>query len=295
MQTAIEIQKPGGVEQIQVVQKSIPMPQADEVLIRVEATGVAFADVVMREGLYPEVPAKALTPGYDVVGVIERVGAKVTDRQPGERVLALTRTGGYAQFALAKAALLVPCPVDIPAAEAVALVLNYVTAYQMLVRIARVRAGDCVLVHGPTGGVGEALVQFGNLFGCKVYGTVSQRKLQQLANPPGFIPLHYQQQPFEKVLKEMEPDGVDAVFDAIGGHHLKRSYEALSQGGKVVTYGMSTAIENGRRNLLRALSGIARSLFVPVNLLADSKGVHGYNIWNLANAKPEWFQQDLQR
>lgn len=295
MQTAIEIKKPGGIEQIQLVQKAVPVPQADEVLIRVEATGVAFADVVMREGLYPNVPRKQLTPGYDVVGIVEQCGAQVSHFKVGQRVVALTLIGGYAQFAIAKAKFAVACDASIPAPEAVAMVLNYVTAYQMLARIARVQSGDTLLVHGPTGGVGEALVQFSALLGCKTYGTVSNRKLQQLDSQPGFTPLNYQQQPFEEALLKYEPDGVDVAFDAIGGKHLKRSYAALRMGGKVVTYGMSTAIDNGRRNLVRAITEVMRSLFVPVDLLADSKGVHGYNIWNLANARPDWFQRDIQQ
>lgn len=294
MQTIIEIERTGGPNQIRLSRQPIPRPGSGEVLIKVEAVGVAYADVMMREGLYPGVPSRRLTPGYDVVGVIEETGDAACALRCRQRVVALTQTGGYAEYTLAAAALCVPCPTDIPAEEAVAMVLNYITAYQMLTRIARVRPGESLLVHGPAGGVGEALIQFSQLLDCRAYGTVSRRKLTQLQTPLPFVPLHYQEEPFEQQIRQFEPEGVDAVFDPIGGLHLKRSYEALCLGGKVVSYGMSSALTDGRRNLPEAAWQILRSAFLPMRMLAVSKGIHGYGVWRLAKERSDWFRQDMQ-
>lgn len=309
MQTVVEIRKTGGVGQLELVKRPLALPGPAQVLIRVEATGVAFADVMMREGVYPVRTAqdirqgtnkmgrsnKGLTPGYDVVGVVENVGDGVSHVTPGQRVVALTQTGGYAQYVIAEAALTLPCPDDIPAPEAVALVLNYLTAYQMLTRSARVRPGETVLIHGAAGGVGEALVQIAALLECKSYGTVSERKLAGLPGNPGFTPINYQKDPFESEIRLYEPEGVDAVFDAIGGQHLKRSYAALRLGGRVVTYGMSTSIGRSRRNLPRAAIELLRSVFLPLTLFVDGKGVLGYNIWETAVTCPQWFTEDLSQ
>lgn len=291
-QLRIEIEKTGGLDKLRTVSSPLPSHNARQVLIKIQYAGVAFADILMREGLYPDVPRKQLTPGYDVVGEVVAVGDEVHDLQPGQRVVALTQTGGYAQFIAVDQMLVVPCPENLPAQEAVALVLNYTTAYQMLNRLARLQQGERVLVHGAAGGVGSALVELAHLQGAKVYGTISARKRRQW-DTAKFIPVDYEKQPFLETLATLEPGGIDIVLDGIGGTHLKHSYKTLSAGGRVVSYGFSTSIRNGRRSLFSAFREIIVSLFSPIRLMSDNRAVMGYNIWTLARSKPEWFREDM--
>src|SRR5262249_17405789 len=131
--------------------------------------------LMMREGIHPETPPVPFTPGWDLVGVVDRLGDSVSGIEPGHRVAALPITGAYAEFVCLPQRELVPVPAGLDAAEAVSLVLNYVTAYQMLHRSAHVRAGQRALVHGAAGGVGSALLQLGRLAGLEMYGTCSSR------------------------------------------------------------------------------------------------------------------------
>ncbi|ARU58031.1 alcohol dehydrogenase [Oleiphilus messinensis] len=293
-----KIIRPGGVEQIRLVNEPLRPPAENEITIKIEASGVAFADVLMREGLYPGVPRKMLTPGYDLVGRVERKGKSVEDFNVGDRVIALSQTDGNAHFINTATTLVCPCPESIPAPVAVALILNYVTAYQMLHRLARIKPNETVLIHGLAGGVGSALMQLALHADAQVYGTLSQRKWDSLdcmlTGNERLTKIDYQSEPFEAAIKRHCADGVDVVFDAVGGQHLKRSYQTLIPFGRVISYGFSTAIHNGRRNWLKAGNGILKGLFSAVDLIATSKTVSGYGIWVAAHAHPDWFQQDMQ-
>ena len=166
----------GGPEVLEVVERDAPEPGRGEVRVRVLAAGVAFADVLMRHGKYPGAPKIPFTPGYDLVGEVEKLGEGVGGVTVGQRVAALTQVGSYAQRVVVAAEELVPVPDGVDPAEAVALVLNYVTAYQMLHRVAEVRPGERILVHGAAGGVGTALLDLGRLGGLEAYGTASAAK-----------------------------------------------------------------------------------------------------------------------
>lgn len=222
----------------------IPRPEAGQVLIGVEAAGVAYADVLMRRGLYPETPPLAFTPGYDVVGRILAVGAEVHDLEVGTRVAALTVTGGYSTHALASAGFVVPVPEHLPAAQVSALVLNYVTAQQMLHRIACVSAGDSVLVHGAAGGVGTALLELARESGIMVIGSASGQRTAAAA-ARGAVALDRQRVDIIAETRHLVPRGVTATFDAVGGAHLLQSRRATARGGTVVSYGISFAAEEG--------------------------------------------------
>jgi NADPH2:quinone reductase len=214
-------------------------------------------------------------------------------------VAALPIHGAYAEFVCLPQAELIPVPAGVDAAEAVSLVLNYVTAYQMLHRSAKVKPGQRVLIHGATGGVGTALLQLGRLAGLELYGTCSARNAQAVTDLGG-IPIDYRSQDFVEEIHRLTGEGVDAVFDPIGGQHMWHSRQALRPGGRVVGYGNTTALRGkglaadrpGRRNRLHGLPIYA--LYIAGGwLLPGRKRVVPYSIQTLKRLKPAWFRQDL--
>src|SRR5947209_9997820 len=198
-----------------------------------------------REGIHPETPRVPFTPGWDLVGVVDRLGDSVAGIRPGQIVAALPLSGAYAGFVCLPQSELVPVPSELDAAEAVSLVLNYVTAYQMLHRSAKVRPGQRALIHGAAGGVGSALLQLGRLAGLEMYGTCSSRGASAVADL-GAIPIDYQHLDFVKEVRRLTSEGVDVVFDGIGGTHLWGSRKALRPGGRVVAYGLTSSLRRGR-------------------------------------------------
>ena len=180
----------GGPDALQVIEEECPEPKKGEVRVNVLAAGVSLPDIMAREGIHPETPRVPYTPGWDLVGVVDRLGDGVTGVEPGQTIAALPIHGAYAEFICLPEDELVPVPVGLDPAEAVSLILNYVTAYQMLHRAAKVKPGQSVLIHGAAGGVGTALLQLGRLAGVTMYGTCSARGAsdvteQQLKNRGG--------------------------------------------------------------------------------------------------------------
>jgi NADPH2:quinone reductase len=211
-------------------------------------------------------------------------------------VAALPIRGAYAQFVCLPPRELIPVPSGLDAAEAVSLVLNYVTAYQMLHRCAKVRSGQRALIHGAAGGVGSALLQLGRLAGLELYGTCSSRGAPAVSEL-GAIPIDYQQQDFVKEIYRLTPEGVDVVFDGIGGTHLWRSRQALRPGGLVVAYGLTASLRggrlaSGRRHRFHGLA-IFGLYMAGGWLLPGHKRVVPYSIQWLKRLRPAWFRQDL--
>src|SRR4029453_17571875 len=160
----------GGPDALRVIEEECPEPKQGEVRVRVLAAGVSLPDLMMREGVHPETPPVPFTPGWDLVGVVDRLGDRVSKIEPGQIVAALPISGACAEYVCVPQRELVPVPSGLDPAEAVSLILNYVTAYQMLHRSAKVRPGQRVLIHGAAGGVGSALLQLGRLAGLEMYG-----------------------------------------------------------------------------------------------------------------------------
>ena len=289
----------GGPEELLVVEEECPEPIRGEVRVRVLAAGVSLPDIMMREGIHPETPALSFTPGWDLVGVVDQLGNGVTGLEPGQIVAALPIHGAYAEFVCLPQHELVPVPSGLDPTEAVSLVLNYITAYQMLHRSAKVRAGQRVLIHGAAGGVGSALLQLGRLVGLEMYGTCSSRGASTVSDLGG-IPIDYQHQDFVKEIHRLTGDGVDVVFESIGGTHIWRSREALRSGGTVVAYGLTGSLREGRlasgrsggRHRFREI-GIFGLYIVAAWLLPGRKRVIPYSIQWLKRLKPAWFRQDL--
>ena len=296
--TRIVITHYGGPETLQLVREECPEPKPGEVRVRVSAAGVSLPDVLAREGIHPETPKTPFTPGWDLIGVVDRLGDGVTGIEAGALVAAMPISGAYTEFICLPQRELIPVPAGLDPAEAVSLILNYITAYQMLHRSAKVKPGSSVLIHGATGGVGTALLQLGRLAGLKMYGTCSARSFSVVSELGG-TPIDYQNQDFVQVIRSLRSEGVDAVFDGIGGDNLWRSREALRPGGTIVVYGFTSKLSGGRlragrpgRHRFResAVLGwyIARNWFMP-----GKKRMVPYSIQTLKRLKPTQFREDV--
>jgi NADPH2:quinone reductase len=297
--TRIIVTHYGGPDAIQMIQEERPEPKAGEVRVRVLAAGVSLPDVMAREGIHPETPPVPFTPGWDLVGVVDKLGDGVSGIEPGRTVTALPIHGAYAEFVCLPQGELVPVPDGVDAAEAVSLVLNYITAYQMMHRSVHVKPGQRVLIHGASGGVGSALLQLGHIAQLEMYGTCSARAAQAVS-ALGCIPIDYEHQDFVQEIRRLTNDGVDVVFDPIGGAHLWESRKALRRGGSVVGYGLTTSLRGdalkstrpGRRQRYRGTRTFALYI-VGGWILPGHKRVVPYSIQTLKRLKPAWFREDL--
>ncbi len=281
-----------------IVEDDLPEPSEGQVRVKILAAGVAFADVMMRRGIYAGLPPLPFTPGYDMVGVIDAVGPGVRALSLGQTVAALTVFGSYSQYICLPAGELVVVPEDVDPAEASCFILNYVTAYQMLHRVAKVTSGKSILVHGAAGGVGTALLQLGALVGLQVYGTASSSK-QELVKSLGAIPIDYEKEDVVARVRALTDSGVDVVFDGIGGAHLTQSYQALRRGGRLVSYGISSGISSLPPGT--NFTGAVIRFIVPhllrialLSALPDGKKVSIYDLGGqIIKKHPEWIREDL--
>jgi NADPH2:quinone reductase len=231
--------------------------------------------------------------------VVDRLGDGVSGIEPGQIVAALPIHGAYAEFVCLPQRSLVPVPPGLDPAEAVSLILNYITAYQMMHRSAKVSAGQRVLIHGAAGGVGTALLQLGRLAGLTMYGTCSSRGASTVSDLGG-MPIDYQHQDFVAEIHRLTGDGVDVVFDSIGGAHIWRSRQALRPGGRVVAYGLTGSLSGGRlasgrsggRHPYRAIA-IFGWYIACGWVLPGRRRVVPYSIQTLMRLKPAWFREDL--
>lgn len=290
---AIMITRRGGPERLRLEQITVPPPAPGQVRVRMLATGVAFADLMIREGAYPIKLPWPRTPGYDIVGEVEAAGDGV-ELSPGTRVAALTVHGSYARHRLLDARECVPVPAQVDPAQAVALVLNYLTAWQMLHRVAHLGAGDTVFIHAASGGVGTAVLELARLEGIRVIGLASAAKHAQV-RALGGEPVDYRSEDVEARVRELTGDrGVDAVLDAIGGAETRRSLRLVRPTGTVVCYGALSAASNGRVKPATALASLLRApRMTPLRMLGEARGVAGYNvdIWRIH--RHDCYEQDL--
>ncbi len=288
----------GGPEVISAIEEDIPAPRAGELRVKVLAAGVSLPDVLAREGVHPETPRVPYTPGWDLVGTVDRVGDGVTGFELGQTVAAMPIHGCYAQYVCVSQRKAVPVPAGLDAAEAVAVVLNYITAYQMLHRSAKARAGQRMLIHGASGGVGSAMLQLAKLAAIEMYGTCSAQAAIVVRDMGG-IPIDYKNADFVTEIRHLTGDGVDAVFDGIGGDNLWRSRDAVREGGCVVVYGFQSKMRGGRmasssegRHPIRESAELSwfiiRNWFKP-----GRKRMLPYSIQWLMRFKPAWFRHDL--
>jgi NADPH2:quinone reductase len=266
-------------------------PAAGTARVRVQRCGVGFTDVVMRYGYYPYAPKLPFVPGYELVGVVDALGGQAAGHgvAVGDRVAALTVHGGYAEYRDVPVDELVPVPDGLDPTEAVALVLDFTTAYQMLHRVAEVRPGQSLLVTGAGGGVGNALCQLAGLAGARVLGTASARSTQ-VVRESGAEPVDYTRQDVVEAARHWSAGGVDASFDGLGGPWVSRCAKATRKGGWVVSYGLTGSIVDGRSKLLpvaTTYAALGRQMALP--------GRHAtfYGITARYRKEHEPFTQDL--
>jgi NADPH:quinone reductase-like Zn-dependent oxidoreductase len=286
------ITRKGGPGVLRWVEEDLPVPAPGHVRVKVLAAGVAYADILMRYGLYPGAPPLPFVPGYDIAGDIDAIGPGVTGFKVGQAVAALTKTGGYSRFTTVPATHLVPVPDGLDPAEAVSLVLNYVTAYQMIHRIAQLHAGHSVLVHSAAGGVGTAALQLGKIAGLIMFGTASQPK-HALLSSLGAIPIDYRSDNFVSRVRQFASEGLDCVLDPVGGPNWWKSYRCLHRGGMLVCYGIQSATNQSR--LLNLVAGSGFAMLGLMKILPDGKKACWYNVARLRDEHPGLFRDDLKQ
>jgi NADPH:quinone reductase-like Zn-dependent oxidoreductase len=266
-------------------------PGPGEALVRVEAAGVSYGDILLRLGVIPGSPKPPFTPGFDIAGVVERIGAGVSELKAGQPVAALLHTGGYSERLLVPAERLVPIPAGAAAVESAAVALNYFIAYQMLHRVARVQPDHRILVHGASGGVGVAFLQLAQLAGVETYGSASAEK-RDLVTKFGAHPIDYRKEDFVKVIRALPGGRVHAAFDAIGGAHFNRSSSVVARGGVMVAYGQSAALVDGKPNKVVGARGFLGGIVLP-KVIPNGKRSLFYNAWSLEKTEPAAYREDL--
>ena len=285
----IWIPKTGEPEVLEVREAPDPEPQAGEVRVRVRASGINFADVLARMGLYPDAPPLPAVVGYEAAGIVDGVGDGVEGFTDGDRVLAFTRFGGYSDVVCAPAEFVAPIPEELDFGGAASIPVNWLTAWLMLVRLGNVRVGDKVLVHACAGGVGTAAIQICRSRGAEVIGTASAGKHQRLREMGVAHCIDYRNQDFETEIRRLTDDrGVDIALDAVGGESFKKSYRSLASLGRLFVFGVSSFAPGTRRSMVAALSGMWKMpSFKPLNLMDRNRGVFGINLGHLWDRGPE--------
>jgi NADPH2:quinone reductase len=248
----VVVTRHGEPDVLQVVEEDIPEPKAGEVRVKVLAAGVSAFDLMFRRSRsLPGTPRVPFTLGEDVVGVVDKLGEEVSTAEPGQTVAGATFClgvgGGYAEYICLPASELVAVPSGLDPAEAVCVVVNYLTAHMAMHRTADIQSGERILVHGAAGGVGTALLELGKLAGLEMYGTASKYN-HELVSALGATPIDYRTEDFVERIRGLTGDGVDAVFDPIGGaRQLWRSYRVLRKGGRLVWFGVAATKKKGLR------------------------------------------------
>jgi NADPH:quinone reductase-like Zn-dependent oxidoreductase len=298
----------GGPEVFEIQDRPEPSLAPGRVRIRVRAAGVNFADLMARQGLYPDAPDLPSVLGYEVAGEVEDVGEGVDEINVGDRVMAGCRFGGYSELVSAKAADVIPIPEDWSYEEAAAFPVVYATAYAGLVYFGGLRAGERLLVQAAAGGVGIAATQIAKLLGAEIYGTASASKHEAIRGFGVNHPIDYRDKDIGDEVRRIagEKAPLDLILDGIGGHGLKELYGLLRAGGRLVTIGGASFVTGEKRNLPKAAANLARTpRFNPLKLASESKAVIGLNVLRLWDARgsledfseplTQWVDQGLLR
>ena len=285
---ALVIRRYGPPKVLELQQVPDLQPKAGEVLIRVKAIGVNFADLLQRMGVYPGTPKPPFIPGLEIAGVVEKVaeGAKPGDGETfraGDAVVALTQFNAYAEWAAVPAARVFRLPPGVPFDDAAAIPVNYLTAYHAMFTMGNLQPGDRILIHGAGGGVGIAAVQLARVRGLVIFGTAGAAKHEYLRKIGVQHPIDYGSSDFVEAVRKHAPDGIEMVMDAIGGKSFARSYECLGPTGRLVLYGFSAGAGTG---VMRSpLAGLKATLqtprFNPIDLMGDNISVIGVRLTKL--------------
>ena len=294
------ITKAGAPEVLEVREAPDPDPRAGELRIRVEASGVNFADILGRMGLYPDLPPIPVVVGYEVGGRVDAVGAGVDPGWVGRNVFAMTRFGGYADVVCVPEKQVFVRPEGMSAEQGAAIPVNYFTAWQLVVVMGSLKAGETLLVHSAGGGVGIAATQIAKHLGATVIGTASAAKHEELRRLGVDHLIDYRTEDFEARTREiMSGRGVELVLDAVGGDSFKKGYRLLSPTGRLGMFGISSAATGKERSLgsmLRTLASMPWFQFTPLSLIDANKGVFGVNLghlWSEVDRIRGWSEQLL--
>jgi NADPH:quinone reductase-like Zn-dependent oxidoreductase len=294
----IWISKAGPPEVLVVKEAADPQPAAGEIRIRVEATGVNFADVIGRLGLYPDLPRIPVVPGYEVAGPVDAVGGGVDASWIGRDVFALTRFGGYADVVCVPQTQVFPRLPGVSAQEGASIPVNYLTAWQLIVVMGALKAGETVLVHSAGGGVGIAATQIAKHIGAKIIGTASAAKHGELRVLGADHLIDYRTEDFETRARQITGGrGVELILDAVGGDSLKKGYRLLAPTGRLGIFGASSAATNktgGMFGMFTMLASTPWVQFNPLSLMNANKGVFGVNLghmWGEVDRMRGWMDQ----
>ncbi len=278
--------KKGGPEVLQTVNLPVTDPGPGELRIRVRAAGVGATDLLVLTGHYPFAPKIPFVPGYEVAGVVDAIGANVTGFHAGQRVAALTVYGSFAEMLTRDAADFVAVPDGISDRDAAAVILNYVTAWQMMHRVAKVQPGTTALVTAAAGGVGTAALQLLRHAGLKTYGAASAGK-HATVRSLGATPIDYRAGRLDRLVRALEPQGVDYVFDGVGGRNIGLCIGALRKDGTVVGFGFV-----GAPGILSKI-GMFANLFIGARLRGRSGRFFGITALYRKDRQP--FHEDLPK
>jgi len=289
----------GDIDVLKVQEKPDPTPRDDEVVIRVRAAGLNFADILARQGLYPDGPPKPCVMGYEVSGVVDSAGKDVNSSFVGKSVVAMTRFGGQSEMIAVKATQMFEKPEKLTFEQAAAIPVNYLTAYALLVVMGSLHEAESVLIHNAGGGVGLAALDIAKKIGAVTYGSASAGKHKFLTDRGLDHPIDYRNQDWEPQLMQLtNGHGVDLIMDPIGGAHWKKSYNALRSTGRLGMFGVSTASANGISGKLKMLKAVVQMpRFHPLGLLNKNRGVFGLNLghmWHEPEKVALWMRDILR-
>jgi len=286
----------GGFEVFEIQSRPEPSLVPDRVRVRVRAAGVNFADLMARQGLYPDAPDLPAILGYEVAGDVEAVAEGVEDYKPGDRVMASCRFGGYAELVSVRERDVLPLPDDWSYEEGAAFPVVYGTAYASLVAFGNLRAGERLLIHAAAGGVGIAATQIGKMLGAEIFGTASASKHQAIRELGVQHPIDYRTKDFADEVRRItgEEAPLDLIVDGIGAKSWKDGYRLLRPGGRLVMIGASSFVSGEKRNLPRAAMNLAKvPRFNPIKMASQSRAVIGLNmlrLWDARGSLDEWIE-----
>ena len=293
MKAAVLIKNGSAFKAFELREVHAPSVKQGQVLIKVAAFGLNFADVMARKGMYKEAPPLPSILGYDVAGTIEEIGEGVEHLKKGDRVTAMTRFGGYAEYAVTNASAVAVIPDELDAATATALTTQYCTALYAASEMVNLHRGDTVLIQSGAGGVGTALIQYAKHMQCEIFATAgSETKINYLKELGVHHPINYNIQDFETVAKKItNQKGIDVIFDAVGGKSVKKGIRLLAPGGRLVCYGASALTS---KNLFGKIkTALDFGFYHPAMLMMPSKSIIGINMLQIADYQPQVIERTL--
>ncbi len=291
------ISRKGGPEFLQVRDVALPEPRPGQLRVKVQAAGVNFADVMMRLGLYPDAPKLPATPGYEVAGVVDAIGDGVSSEWLDQPVLAMCNFGGYSEYVCLNEGLVHRRPENVSPVQGAALLVNYLTAWQMVRVMAPAGPGDLVLIQSAAGGVGQAVIQLCKLSGARVVGSASPAKHEYLRQQGLDFVFDSRRRDFATAVRAATAGhGVDIALEPRNGPWIMESYNSLAKCGRLVVFGFShaaTGSGSGTLSALKTLAGVPWLKLNPIRLMNDNKSLAGVNLgrmWDMGYKTRRWVE-----